>query len=73
MARLTFIQQEIPLKVMSKSEADSSLRDHDVDLDEKTLRHIRERVLKAEKDKLNLDNPMGINNDIEQIIEEEVQ
>lgn len=58
---------------MSKSEADSSLRDHDVDLDDETLRRIRERVLKAEKEKLNLDNPMGINNDIEQIIEEEVQ
>lgn len=58
---------------MSESEADSSVREQDVDFDEKTLRRIRERVLKAEKKKLNLDNPMGINNDIEQIIEEEVQ
>jgi hypothetical protein len=36
------------------------------------LKRIRERVLQAEKEKLNLDNPRGIINDIEQIIEEEI-
>lgn len=58
---------------MSGSKGENSIQSQDVDLDEETLRRIRERVLKAEKEKLNLDNPMGINNDIEQIIEEEVR
>jgi len=36
------------------------------------LARIRERVLQAEKEKLSLDNPIGINDEIEQIIEEEI-
>lgn len=36
------------------------------------LATIRERVLQAEKEKLNLDLPRGINNEIEQIIREEI-
>ena len=41
-------------------------------VDKKQIKRIMERVLKAEKDKLHMGNPKGINNDIEQIIEEEV-
>jgi hypothetical protein len=41
-------------------------------VDEETLKRVRERVLEAEKDKLDLDLARGINNDIEQIIREEV-
>lgn len=44
----------------------------DITVPESKLARIRERVLAAEKDKLNLDNPRGINNEIEQIIEEEI-
>jgi hypothetical protein len=46
--------------------------DEDVTIPEETLVKIRERVLAAEKDKLNLDNPIGINNEIEEIIREEI-
>ena len=33
---------------------------------------IRERVLKAEKEKLHLDLPRGIKNEIEEIVREEI-
>lgn len=36
------------------------------------LRQIRERVLEAEKEKLHLDNPHNIINNIEDIIREEI-
>jgi|APHM01.1.fsa_nt_gi hypothetical protein len=41
-------------------------------VDKKHINRIMERVLKAEKGKLHMGNPRGINNDIEEIIEEEV-
>jgi hypothetical protein len=44
----------------------------EVSIPESKLRRIRERALQAEKSKLNLDNPRGIINDIEQIIKEEI-
>lgn len=44
----------------------------DISIANEKLARIRERVLAAEKEKLNLDNPRGINNAIEQIIEEEI-
>ena len=44
----------------------------DVSIPDEKVARIRERVLKAEKEKLNLDNPKGINDDIQQIIEEEI-
>jgi hypothetical protein len=47
--------------------------DEEVTIPAETLVRIRERVLKAEKDKLNLDNPIGINNEIEEIIREEIK
>lgn len=48
------------------------LKSPDQDLDKEVLRRVRERVLEAEKNKLHLDLPRGINNEIEQIIREEV-
>ncbi len=50
----------------------TSLADEEVAIPEETLKQIRERVLKAEKDKLNLDLPRGINDEIEKIIREEI-
>ncbi len=41
-------------------------------VDGKKLQQIMERVLEAEQDKLYMRNPIGINDDIRQIIEEEV-
>ena len=41
-------------------------------VDKNQINRIMERVLNAEKDKLHMGSPKGINNDIEQIIEEEV-
>jgi hypothetical protein len=45
----------------------------DVEFDDATLHRIRERVLQAEKEKLHLDYPRGIVNDIEEIVREEVR
>lgn len=44
----------------------------EISIPDETLAKIRERVLEAEKEKLNLDSPVGINNEIEEIIEEEI-
>ncbi len=46
--------------------------EEEISIPDSTLVRIRKKVLSAEKDKLNLDNPMGINDDIEQIIKEEI-
>lgn len=46
---------------------------NDLDIDKQTLKRIRERVLAAEKEKLNLDNPRGIINDVEEIIRAEIK
>ncbi|WP_174182936.1 hypothetical protein [Halococcoides cellulosivorans] len=44
----------------------------DVSIDADKRKRIRERVLQAEKDKLHLDNPRGVINNIEEIIREEI-
>jgi hypothetical protein len=44
----------------------------DFELDQAKLRRIRERVLKAEKEKLHMDLPRGVINDIEDIVREEI-
>lgn len=41
-------------------------------VDEDTLKKIQKEVLEAEKEKLSLDLPRGINNNIEEIIRESV-
>lgn len=41
-------------------------------VDQEQIQRILRRVLEAEKDKLHMGNPLGINDDIESIIEEEV-
>lgn len=46
--------------------------DDEITISREKLARIRERVLQAEKEKLNLDSPRGINNEIEQIIREEM-
>jgi len=43
-----------------------------LEIDQAKLRRIRERVLNAEKEKLHLDNPRGVVNDIEDIVREEM-
>ena len=45
---------------------------NDLEIEQAKLRRIRERVLKAEKEKLHLDNPRGVVNDIEDIVREEI-
>ncbi|WP_267644043.1 hypothetical protein [Haloarchaeobius amylolyticus] len=58
---------------MSDERADHTpIGNVELEFDEDTLRRIRERVLQAEKEKLNLETPRGINNEIEQILREEV-
>jgi hypothetical protein len=43
------------------------------DIDEETRKRLMARVLQAEKEKLYMDNPQGINQDIKAIIEEEIK
>lgn len=42
------------------------------DVDKDTIRRAMRRVLQAEEDKLHMDNPLGINDDIQTIIEDEI-
>lgn len=58
---------------MSDSGQTESIDGIDLEFDQNKLRQIRERVLAAEKEKLNLDNPRGVVNNIEDIIREEIQ
>lgn len=48
------------------------LEDDEMELSERELARVRKRVLEAEKEKLNLRLPRGINQDIERIIREEI-
>lgn len=50
----------------------TNLGESDTSVDDETVRRIRERVLAAEKEKLDLDLARGINDDIEEIVREEV-
>jgi hypothetical protein len=43
------------------------------DVDEATKKRLMARVLQAEKEKLYMDNPQGVRQDIKQIIEEEIK
>lgn len=42
-------------------------------VDEETIQRAMRRVLEAERDKLHMDLPHGINNELQQIIEDEVK
>jgi hypothetical protein len=48
------------------------ISDDEVTVTEAQRRRIRERVLQAEKAKLHLDLPRGINNEIEDIVRGEI-
>ena len=52
--------------------AGETMNDEELEVDEEKLQRIRERVLRAEKEKLHLDLPHGINDEIETIIKEEI-
>lgn len=51
----------------------ADISDDDVTITTEKRRQIRERVLQAEKAKLHLDLPRGINNEIEEIVREEIR
>ncbi len=42
-------------------------------VDQQTVKRLMKRVLEAEKDKLHMGNPIGINDDIQSIIEDEIK
>lgn len=42
-------------------------------VEEETIKRMMSRVLEAEKEKLHMKNPLGINDDIESIIEDEIK
>lgn len=48
------------------------VEDRDIELDDRTLKRIRERVLEAEKERLHMDIARGMINETEQIIREEI-
>lgn len=50
-----------------------SVEDMEIEISERERARIRKRVLAAEKEKLDLKLPRGINEDIEQIIREEIE
>jgi len=52
--------------------AGETMDDDELEVDDETLQRIRSRVLRAEKEKLHLDLPRGINDEIETIIKEEI-
>lgn len=56
----------------AKCSAMTDTSSEDIEIPPSTQRRVRERVLKAEKEKLNLDLPRGINDEIEQIIRDEI-
>lgn len=47
--------------------------DIEVEISDRAIAQVQKRVLAAEKEKLDLKLPRGINDDIEQIIREEVE
>lgn len=51
----------------------SGVEDIEVDISDREKARIRKRVLAAEKEKLDLKLPRGINDDIKQIIREEIE
>lgn len=58
---------------MSKTGGETtSLDGEELEIEEEKLRRIRERVLQVEKDKLHLDLPRGVINEIEEIVREEI-
>lgn len=42
-------------------------------VDPETVERAMRRVLQAEKDRLHMDSPLGINNEIEAVLREEVE
>lgn len=61
------------LQTMSKTGDETTPLDgEELEIEEEKLRRIRERVLQAEKDKLHLDLPRGVINEIEEIVREEI-
>ena len=42
-------------------------------IDKETIQRTMRRILLAEEDKLHMDNPRGINNEIQSIIEDEIE
>lgn len=51
----------------------TDLSDEEISITREKLKRIRERALEAEKSKLHMKLPRGINNEIEEIIREEIQ
>lgn len=43
------------------------------DVDQETIKRMMQRVLEAEKDKLHMGNPIGINDQVQSIIEDEIK
>lgn len=58
---------------MTSASSKGGVSGNELHIDKQTLKQIRERVLAAEKEKLNLDNPRGIINDVEEIIRAEIK
>lgn len=58
---------------MDASDNAGMISEDELEFTEAKLTQIRERVLEAEKDKLHYASPIGVINEVEDIIREEVQ
>lgn len=58
---------------MDASDKAGMISEDELEFTEAKLTNIRERVLEAEKDKLHYASPIGVINEVEDIIREEVQ
>lgn len=50
-----------------------STQDLPEDVNQETAKRMMQRVLEAEKNKLHMGNPIGINDEIQSIIEDEIK
>ena len=70
---LTFKCHHQPVTLMDASDNAGMISEDELEFTEAKLTQIRERVLEAEKDKLHYASPIGVINEVEDIIREEVQ
>lgn len=58
---------------MDASNEPGKISEDELEFSEAKLKQIRERVLEAEKEKLHYASPIGVINEVEDIIREEIQ
>lgn len=70
---LTFKCHAQPVEPMGDPTDRGMISEDEFEFSDSKLQHIREQVLEAEKEKLHYASPIGVINEVEDIIREEVQ